>query len=71
MWNSCQSTYFRLNNWVKHGGVFAATLFNWYIDILFIIQDSDVIHGTHMVALSYADDITLSAGFEEKNYEYL
>ena len=30
--NSCQFTYFRLKNGVKHGGVLCPTLYNLYID---------------------------------------
>ena len=32
IWNSCHSTYFRLKNRVKQGGVLSLTLFNVYID---------------------------------------
>ena len=64
IWNSCHSTYFRLMNGVKQGGVLSPTLFNLYIDRLLItLKNSGLgchINGTYMGALSYADDITLS-----------
>ena len=64
IWNSCQSTYFRLKNWVKRGGVLSPTLFNLYIDRLLVtLKNSGLgchIDGTYMGALSYADDITLT-----------
>ena len=64
IWNSCHSTYFRLKNGVKQGGVLSPTLFNLYIDRLLVtLKNSGLgchINGTYMGALSYADDITLS-----------
>ena len=64
IWNSCHSTYFRLKNGVKQGGVLSPTLFNLYIDRLLVtLRNSGLgchINGTYMGALSYADDITLS-----------
>ena len=64
IWNSCHSTYFRLMNGVKQGGVLSPILFNLYIDRLLItLKNSGLachINGTYMGELSYADDITLS-----------
>ena len=36
IWNSCQSTYFRLKNGVKQEGVLSPTLVNLYVDKLLV-----------------------------------
>ena len=43
IWNSCHSTYFRLKNGVKQGGVFSPTLFNLYIGRLCDLDDREAI----------------------------
>ena len=64
IWNSCHSTYFRLKNGVKLGGVLSPTLLKSYINRLLVtLKYSGLgchINGTYMGALSCADDITLS-----------
>ena len=64
-WNKQMSEYFTMENGVKQGGVISPIFFSIYIDPLLLqLRNSGYgchLNGVYMGALSYADDITLTA----------